>query len=341
MESINLLVYFKCLLIYIHLMHIPDGFLDTKTIVATTAFSVVGFGTAMHKLKNTILPQQIPMIGLTAAFVFVAQMLNFPVVAGTSGHLLGSVLTSVLLGPSAAVVVITSVLIVQCFLFADGGVLALGANIFNMALIGSFFGYLIYRIVNKMIPGRRGWFAGILFASWCSTVIASVFCAGELAWSGTVRWSAAFPVMANVHMLIGIGEGLLSVLIIAAIWKSRPDLLEENLQRLSPTRYKEFIIYGIITIMGLLIFVTPFISRLPDGLEKAAALLGFETKALEVSVIASPMNGYKYPDIGSSSLATTLAGLVGAVVVFILSLVISSMLVKKSDKQRANKIYNT
>jgi len=314
-------------------MHIPDGFLDTKTIIATTAFSAVGFGTALHKLKNTILPHQIPMVGLTAAFVFVAQMLNFPVVAGTSGHLVGSVLTAVLLGPNAAVVVITSVLIVQCFLFADGGVLALGANIFNMAIIGSFFGYMIYRIVNKIIPGRRGWFTAIMFASWCSTVLASILCAGELAWSGTVRWNAAFPVMANVHMLIGIGEGLITVLVIAAVWKTRADLLEENVSRVSPSSHREFIIYGIITVVGLLLFLSPFVSEWPDGLEKTAALLGFERNAIDSSLIQFPISDYKFPGVGSPAMATTLAGLVGAVIVFILGLVISKFLVSQSDKK--------
>ena len=312
-------------------MHIPDGFLDTKTIVATTLFSAVGFGTALHKLKNTILPSQIPLVGLTAAFVFVAQMLNFPVVAGTSGHLVGSVLTAVLLGPNAAVVVITSVLVVQCFLFADGGVLALGANIFNMAIIGSLVGYVIYRGVNKIIPGRRGWFTSIVFASWCSTVIASILCAGELAWSGTVRWDAAFPVMANVHMLIGIGEGLITVLIVAAVWKARPDLLQEQISGSLSFNIREIIIYGTIVIIGLLLFVSPFVSEWPDGLEKTAALLGFQRNAVDSDLIQSPISNYKFPGIGSPVMATTLAGIIGAVIVFVIGLVISKFLVSQSD----------
>ena len=314
-------------------MHIPDGFLDAKTIISTTVFSAVGFGTALHRLKNTILPRQIPLIGLTAAFIFVAQMLNFPVVAGTSGHLIGSVLIAVLLGPSAAVVVMTSVLIVQCFLFADGGVLALGANIFNMAIIGSFIGYSIFRIVSKIIPGRRGWFTAIIFAAWCSTVIASIFCAGELAWSGIVRWNAAFSVMANVHMLIGIGEGLITALVIAAVLKTRADLLDTDKLNGFNSRHRELIIYGAIIAIGLLLFVSPFVSQWPDGLEKTAALLGFESKTLDYSLVSSPIFDYKLPGIGSPALATTLAGMIGAIIVFILAYMISKILVSKSDER--------
>ena len=313
-------------------MHIPDGFLDTKTIVATTIFSIIGFGTALHKLKNTILPSQIPLIGLTAAFVFVAQMLNFPVIVGTSGHLVGSVLTAVLLGPNAAVVVITSVLVVQCFLFADGGVLALGANTFNMAIVGSFVGYAIFRGTSKFIRGRRGWFTAIFFASWCITVLSSVLCSGELAWSGVVQWNAAFPVMANVHMLVGIVEGLITVLIVAAVWKARPDLLQEQISRRPSFNIREIIIYGIIIILGLLLFVSPFVSKLPDGLETILSTVGFDQKVIDSSLIQSPISNYKFQSIESPVVATMLAGVVGAVCAFIVGLVVSKFLVSQSDK---------
>ena len=120
-----------------------------------------------------------PMLGLAAAFVFAAQMLNFPVAGGTSGHLIGGVLTAVLLGPSAAVIVLASVLIVQCFLFADGGVTAFGANIFNMGVIGGVVGYAIYRErVPDVFRGTRGLVMAAAFAAWCSTVLAAISCAG-------------------------------------------------------------------------------------------------------------------------------------------------------------------
>lgn len=128
-----------------------------------------------------------PLIGLAAAFVFAAQMLNFPVAGGTSGHLIGGVLAAVLLGPSAAVVVLSSVLILQCLLFVDGGLTALGANIFSMALVAPVIGYGVYFVVRRAGgEGLRGRLLATGFAAWCSTVAASVVCAGELAASGTV-----------------------------------------------------------------------------------------------------------------------------------------------------------
>src|SRR5205809_3804003 len=116
-------------------MHLPDGFLDAKTALLCTGAATVGVGVALRQVRTTLEPRRLPMLGLAAAFVFAAQMLNFPVAGGTSGHLVGGVLTAILLGPSAAVLVMTCVLIVQCFMFADGGVLALGANIFNMGVV--------------------------------------------------------------------------------------------------------------------------------------------------------------------------------------------------------------
>jgi len=125
-------------------MHLPDGFIDTKTAVAAAGLSAVGVGLALRRVKTHLPASKVPLLGLAAAFLFTAQMLNFPVIGGTSGHLVGGTLVAALLGPSAAVVVVTTVLIVQCFLFADGGVLALGANVFNMALVDSAAGYAIY-----------------------------------------------------------------------------------------------------------------------------------------------------------------------------------------------------
>src|SRR5579862_8419637 len=122
-------------------MHLPDGFLDARTALLTSGVAVAGVGMALRQARTSLEPRQMPMLGLGAAFIFAAQMLNFPVAGGTSGHLIGGVLASVLLGPSAAVLVISSVLIVQCLVFADGGVLALGANIFNMAIVSSVGGY--------------------------------------------------------------------------------------------------------------------------------------------------------------------------------------------------------
>src|SRR5208337_1841828 len=199
------------------IMHIPDGFIDGKTAVTTAVLAGAGVGFALRQVKRELPPRKVPMLGLAAAFLFAAQMVNFPVAYGTSGHLIGGALVAALLGPSAAVVVVTTVLIVQCLLFADGGLMALGANIFNMAIVDSVSGYVVYRLVGGVLPGVRGQVSALAFAGWCSAVLASVCCAGQLAWSGTMSWSAGFPAMANTHMLIGIGEGLISALVFLGI----------------------------------------------------------------------------------------------------------------------------
>lgn len=311
-------------------MHIPDGFLDAKTIASTTVFSVGGIGAALRQLKLDLTSREIPMIGLAAAFIFAAQMVNFPVVGGTSGHLIGAVLACVLLGPSAAVIVLTAVLVVQCFLFADGGVLALGANVFNMAIVGSLSGYAVYRLVRKLFPGRQGMLAAVAFASWCSTVCASIMCAGELAWSGTVSWSVAFTAMANVHMLIGIGEGLITTLVVAAVARTRPELLDES-KALTPSgRRGSLVVTGALVVLGVLLFVVPFASPWPDGLERVAETLGFQQKAFTNPMVSSPIAGYTVPGIGSPVAATVFAGIVGAAVVFGLSMLLARLLTVKT-----------
>src|SRR5580698_5511244 len=128
-------------------MHVPDGFLDAKTAATTAALSAVGLGVALRRARLTLPPRKVPMLGVTAAFVFAAQMLNFPIPGGTSGHLVGGVLAAVLVGPSAAVVVMAAVLVLQCLVFGDGGLLALGANVLNMGVLHPLVGFAIYRTV--------------------------------------------------------------------------------------------------------------------------------------------------------------------------------------------------
>jgi cobalt/nickel transport system permease protein len=257
-------------------MHIPDGFLDAKTALATAGLSAAGLGTALRQARLHMPRRSVPMMGLAAAFVFAAQMLNFPVAAGTSGHLVGAVLVAVLLGPAAAVIVISAVLIVQCLLFADGGLSALGANIFNMALAGSLAGYAVYAAMHKVFPGPRGRLAAVAFASWCATVLAAVCCAGELAWSGTVPWGAALPAMAGVHMLIGLGEAVITAMVVAALDRTG---FADSRTAFSP-RPGGLVAYGLLLALGLALFVAPFASPWPDGLDKTASMLGFARKAI-------------------------------------------------------------
>lgn len=307
-------------------MHIPDGFIDGKTAVATALLSLVGVGLALRRVKRELPPRKVPLLGLAAAFLFSAQMLNFPVAAGTSGHLIGGVLVAALLGTSAAVVVVTTVLIVQCFLFADGGISALGANIFNMAIVAVVTGSAAYRLLTRWLPGQRGEVSAIAFAGWLSTVLAAVSCAGQLALSGTVGWSAGFTAMAGVHVIIGIGEGLISALVLLFIQRTRPELVATAAGAPGHARLGEFVGYGILVALGLAVFVAPFASSWPDGLAFVAATLGFGQHA-GPPLLSAPVADYRMPGVGWAAGATALAGAIGALVVFGLALLLGRLLV--------------
>ncbi len=313
-------------------MHIPDGFIDGKTAAATALLSAAGVGLAMRQVRLRLPARRVPLLGLAAAFLFAAQMVNFPVAGGTSGHLMGGVLAAALLGPSAAVAVLTTVLIVQCFLFADGGVLALGANVFNMAIVGGAGGYAIYRGVRRWLPGTRGQVAAVAFAGWCSTVLAAVCCAGQLAWSGTVGWPAAFTAMTSVHMVIGAGEGLISALVLLAIQRARPELANELGGAEPPRRGDELVRYGLLAVLGLALFVAPFACPWPDGLESVAARLGFVHSAAP-PVVPAPAADYQAPGVRWAVGATALAGAAGTVVVFGLAWLLARLLVPKPDEK--------
>lgn len=309
-------------------MHLPDGFIDGKTAAATAALSAAGLGFALRRVRRELAPRRIPFLGLSAAFLFAAQMVNFPVAAGTSGHLIGSTLVAALLGPSAAVVVVSTVLIVQSFLFADGGVVALGANLFNMAVLGSVGGYAIFSGLRRWLPGLRGEVTAIAFAGWASVVLASMSCAGQLAWSGTVSWRAAFPAMVSIHMVIGIGEGLISALAYLAVLRTRPELAQSGRAN---GKAGELAVFGALIILGIAVFVAPFASPLPDGLEAVAGRLGFEHVAQE-SPVAAPAADYAIPGLSSPVAATAAAGAAGAVIVFGLSSLLGWALTPKRSE---------
>jgi cobalt/nickel transport system permease protein len=308
-------------------MHIPDGFLDAKTVVTTSVLAIIGVGTAVRRAQSHLPPRRVPLLGLTAAFVFAAQMVNFPVAGGTSGHLVGGVLAAVLVGPSGAVVVMATVLIVQCLIFADGGVLALGANIFNMGIVGAVGGYAIYRAVYRALGRDRGRLVAVAFAAWCSVVMAAIMAAGELSLSGVVPWSVVLPAMAGVHMLIGVGEAVITALVIVAILRARPELLAEGDRPLLVRGVGETLAFGLLIALGIAMFVSPLASAWPDGLEKVAQTLGFAESAVERPVVPSPIPEYTFPGILSPTWATALAGGVGTVIVFLLALGLARVLV--------------
>jgi cobalt/nickel transport system permease protein len=204
-------------------MHIPDGFLSAPVWAPLWVAGAAGIGGCVKAVQRSLSDRAVPLMGVMAAFIFAAQMLNFPVAGGTSGHLLGGTLAAVLLGPWAGALVIAIVLLVQCLLFQDGGLTALGANIVNMSFVGAVGGYLIYAVVRSATRG--GTIVAAAVASWCSVVLASAACSVELALSGTVPLRTALPAMVAVHALIGVGEAVITCLVVSCVMKVRPDLV--------------------------------------------------------------------------------------------------------------------
>jgi len=207
-------------------MHIPDGFLSHGINAATFVVSFGACAYGVKRVNRNFGEKEVPLMGVTAAFIFAAQMLNFPIAGGTSGHFLGAVFSSVLLGPWAALLIMTIVLIVQCLGFADGGLTAIGSNIFNMGIIGALGGYGIFYILFRLLQrSRKGFFFALAIASWFSIVMGASAAAIELAISGTSPLKVALPAMGGIHILIGIGEAIITTTAVSLILKTRPDLV--------------------------------------------------------------------------------------------------------------------
>ncbi|HEY9698777.1 MAG TPA: cobalt transporter CbiM [Trichocoleus sp.] len=208
-------------------LHIPDGFLNLPVTLFTWVIAIVLIGLSLKHVQAEYKERAVPLMGVCAAFIFAAQMINFPIPGGTSGHLLGGTLAGILLGPWAGSLVMTVVFIVQAMLFQDGGLTVLGANIFNMGLIGTFLGYYFYRAIRYSL-GMNNWRSMAIatgVAAWIGVVVASLVCAIELALSGTIPLGVALTSMLTWHILIGIGEAVITLVAASFIWRTRPDLL--------------------------------------------------------------------------------------------------------------------
>ena len=216
-------------------MHIPDGFLNLPVSLVTWVIAIGLIVVALKRAQVEYKEKAVPLMGVCAAFIFAAQMINFPIPGGTSGHLLGGTLAGALLGPWAGSLVMAAVFIVQGTMFQDGGLTVLGANIFNMGLIGTFGGYYLYRVIRFALGRDRiqGMVIGAAVAAWLSVVIASIICAFELALSGTVPLAVAITAMASWHILIGIGEAIITCIALSFIWRTRPDLFYDPPRRKS------------------------------------------------------------------------------------------------------------
>jgi len=213
-------------------MHIPDGFLSHSVNAVTFVISAGACAYGVKKVNRTFGEREVPLMGVTAAFIFAAQMLNFPVAGGTSGHFLGAVFSSVLLGPWASLIVMTIVLVVQCLGFADGGLTAIGSNILNMGIIGALGGYGIFYILYIFFrKSRKAFFIALTVSSWLSIVMGASAVAIELAISGTSPLKIALPTMAGIHAIIGIGEAIITTAAISLILKTRPDLVRAYVKK--------------------------------------------------------------------------------------------------------------
>jgi cobalt/nickel transport system permease protein len=208
-------------------MHIPDGFLDGSVAAVTAVPAVAAVGYGVRRAGKTLDDRKVPLLGVTAAFIFAVQMLNFPVAGGTSGHLLGGALAAILLGPWLACIVMAVVISGQAFVFADGGVTALGANIFNMGVVGALGIGLAMIAARYLLPRSRTAFLSVAaVGAWASVMLGALLCSVELGISGTVPFATVLPAMLGVHALIGVGEAIITVAAVAAVLATRPDLID-------------------------------------------------------------------------------------------------------------------
>ena len=209
-------------------MHIPDGFIDLPTSAAFAAASAVAVAGAVKGARRQLSEQSAPLAGLTAVFIFAVQMLNFPVAAGTSGHLIGAALAMVLVGPYAATLALVVVLIIQAFLFADGGLTALGLSIFNMAVISVWVSFAVFMLLKKILPKTKSW---LVVATFISALISVPAAAVGFVFQYAIGANATFSVgavlsaMVGTHILIGIGEAIITALTVSAVLASRSDLV--------------------------------------------------------------------------------------------------------------------
>jgi cobalt/nickel transport system permease protein len=292
-------------------MHVPDGFLSVPVSAVGWLLFCILLGYALRQTRKQLGERQIPLMGILAAFVFAAQMLNFPVAGGTSGHLLGGTLVAIFLGPWAMVIVMTCVIGVQAIIFQDGGLLALGFNVVNMGIISGLVGYSVYTWTTGLMrrtPVSQLLGAGI--GAWLGVVIASAATALELGASATSPLNIALPAMVGVHILIGIGEALITVAAVAFVRQTRPDLIDQSTK--VESRGSRWIAVGFVIAL-IVAFASPLADSNPDGLERVAEDHGFLDAAQAPTYTILP--DYTVPFIESEIFTTIAAGIIGVIIV--------------------------
>jgi cobalt/nickel transport system permease protein len=295
-------------------MHIPDGFLTPEVCAASGAVSAAAVGYSLYRMRHSLAERTVPLTGMTAAFIFAGQMVNFRVPIAllgvpVSGHLMGGVLAAALLGPWAGCVAMFLVLAVQCLMFADGGLLALGANTLNMAVVGAWGGYPVYRLIRRSLGETpTGTVVGVVVASWLTVMAAAALFCVELGLSlrgSGLDLGRIFSLMVTVHSAIGVGEALITGTVVAFVLSQRPDLLAgaEPTTPAAPGRLAKWgqtFAVGLVAALAVAAFLAPFASGAPDGLEAVAGAARFEDRGeptrlslLSDYAIPSPVSGWR------------------------------------------------
>ncbi|AGS70091.1 energy-coupling factor ABC transporter permease [Streptomyces collinus] len=316
-------------------MHVPDGFIDAPTSAVTGVVAAGALAVSLRGARRELDERTAPLAGLVAAFIFAVQMLNFPVAAGTSGHLLGGALAAILVGPCTGVLCVSVVLLMQGVLFADGGLTALGVNITDMALVTTVVSYAVFRALLAVLPRRR---RSVTVASFVAALVsvpaAAVAFTLMYAVGGTtdVAIGKVATAMIGVHVLIGVGEAVITALTVSAVVAVRPDLVHGARglrQRLrlrvngelvdapaaapvaARTSRRGLWLTGLAASLVLAGFVSFYASASPDGLEKVAHDQGIDKKAGKHASDGSPLAGYGVKDVADARLSGGLAGVIG------------------------------
>lgn len=289
------------------LLHIPDGFLNILVSLVCWVITIVALAYAIRATSRDFDERLVPLAGILAAFIFAAQMLNFPVAGGTSGHFVGAALAFIILGPWLGLLAMTAVIAIQALLFQDGGLVVMGANILVMGVVPGFVALGVYRLSNGRSWSNRILLVGV--AAWAS-VMAAAFVTGLLvAFSGTSSVAIVLPAMLGIHALIGIGEALITVAALAFIRQVRPTLLQSDARGEGSGRW---VVTGLVVAL-LVVLLAPFASGHPDGLEWVAETTGFLGNAQDAPYQILP--DYTIPFLGETGLSTIIAGIVGALIV--------------------------
>lgn len=299
------------------LLHIPDGFISLAIALIAWLVTIALEAVAVRRARVELGERQVPLMGVMAAFIFAAQMINFPIVGGTSGHLLGGALAAITLGPWPAMLVMTAVIGLQALLFQDGGLIVMGANILNMGLLTALVGYGLYRGVAGQPRGVRLAVAGV--AAWLSVMAAALATSLQLWLSGTSSLEVVVPAMMGVHALIGLGEALITVAALAFIFRARPDLIEAGEARGG----RGWVVGGLVVALAV-VLLTPLASADPDGLERVAEDLGFLEAGADSPYQVLP--DYTVPFLGEGPVSTIVAGLLGALLVAALAFGVARLL---------------